>query len=185
MYIYFHAIKCVITCEEYPRVITVEEMKTKQLEHLCNKWEKINTTENLFTLSFKHEKYTCNCENIIKSQPVVFDECLTIEEIFGDYKETLCHGCKLSKIAREGENLYLQNSGHMDIVCVFAGRKVSQLDQLTEVSDYPNVYRWNSDEKTPMFSLHVNENNMLSDYDISKNIDKIKDYCLISFVDNL
>ena len=39
MYIYFKLINAVLTCEEYPQILSVDEMKLNAKDNLCNKRE--------------------------------------------------------------------------------------------------------------------------------------------------
>lgn len=136
MFIHFKSINAVLTCESFPRVISVEDMKLNDLESLCNIWEKNDNEDGTFTLSFK-------------------------------YKE---------------DNWYLQNSGNMDILCV---KLTDKFCNLCEVDGYPNVYKWfkiKHDEH--IFALHV-KNNKLSDADVSKEINNIKEHCEIEFSEHI
>lgn len=72
---------------------------------------------------------------------------------------------------KEGDNLYLQNSGNMDIVWVNLDHKFCRI---CEVDGYPNVYKWvNAHDGKDVFALHI-KNNTLSDENV--NIDIIKEY---------
>lgn len=169
MYVYFKFADSVLTCEEYPRVLSVIVMKSNNLENMCNKWE-INTAEDgTFTLSFIFAKY-CNCDNSINTC------CI-------DYDEYECYNCGTSKTSiKHGDKVYLQNSGSMDIVCV---KPEPEFCQLCEVDGYPNIYKWVNDEKNKcIFALHI-ENDMLSDGNISDQIDKIQSSCHITFTENI
>jgi len=133
MYLYFKLADSVLTCEEYPQILSVEEMKINKLENKCNKWEK-NVEDGKFTFSF----------------------------------------------FEEDKKLYLQNSGTQDVVWV----KPIKYDwcQLCEVNGYPNVYQWIDIDKKYIFALHIN-NGMLSDKDISKEINIIQEKCHIIFTE--
>jgi len=50
MYVYFKLTNSVLTCEEYPQILSVEEMKLHKLENTCNKWEKNVSEDGTFTL---------------------------------------------------------------------------------------------------------------------------------------
>ena len=57
MYIYFKLINAVLTCEEYPQILSVDEMKLNAKDNMCNKWEKNDNEDGTFTLSFKNIYY--------------------------------------------------------------------------------------------------------------------------------
>lgn len=152
MYIYFKLINAVLTCEEYPQIMSVENMKRNALENVCNKWEKMDGVNGTFTLSFVYEKEVKdfnNCEN----------------------------SCK------EGDRLYLQNSGSIDIV--YVNSRCEEYCKICEVEGYPNMYKWveTYDADTSIFALHVTTDNMLSDADVSEDIDDIQEYCHIEMVE--
>ena len=63
MYVYFNLTNSVLTCEEYPQILSVEEMKSNKLENMCNKWEKNVSEDGTFTLSFRYNKPICDCDN--------------------------------------------------------------------------------------------------------------------------
>jgi len=168
MYIYFKCTNSVLTCEEYPQILSVEEMKLNNLESMCNRWEKNIYEDGTFTLSFKYKKHICDCDN----SPYIQLE---------NYDKYECYNCGKMKmpIFKEDDILYLQNSGHMDIVCV---KPVNRLFcKLCEVDNYPNIYKWINDNNT-IFALHI-KNNMLSDADVSKEINIIQNDCHITFTE--
>ncbi len=168
MYIYFKLTNSVLTCEEYPQILSVEEMKFNKLENMCNKWEKNVSEDGTFTLSFRYIKHECDCDN---SQNIHLI----------DYVDYECYNCGIPKqsLFKEGDNLYLQNSGSMDIVCV---KPTNKFCQLCQVDGYPNVYKWINDDEKFMFALHIN-NGMLSDEDISNEINIIHENCCITFTE--
>ena len=172
MYIYFKSIDSVLTCEEYPQIISVKDMKSNNKDCECNKWEKNDFGNGTFTLSFKYTKYVCNCGDL---HNLHLENC----------ECEVCYICRRRKTAfKEGDVLYLQNSGSMDIVCV---NTTPLYCQLTEVAGYPDIYKWvNDDErvKNLIFALHI-EDNRLSDADVSKKIDTIKESCEITFTDSV
>lgn len=173
MFIYFKSIQAVLICHEYPYVLTVEKMKLEKLEHMCNKWEQHVSEDGTFTLSYKHDKlvFECDCDH---SQDI---------HVFG-YDNSMCFNCNRPKKThfKDGERLYLQNSGSIDIVCV---KPTNHFCQLCEVDGYPNVYKWTSDSfeyDKLIFALHVKDG-MLSDENISDNIDSIQEQCHILFTE--
>ncbi len=168
MYIYFKLIKAVLTCEEYPQILSVEEMKLNSKENMCNKWEKNDNKDGTFTLSFKYEKDACGCDN---SQYIYLK----------DYNDFECYQCGKHKIQKfkEGDNLYLQNSGSMDIICV---KPIENYCKMCEIKGYPNIYKWFQQDDTLIFALHI-KHNMLSDENVSKEINFIKEYCHIEFTE--
>lgn len=168
MYIYFKLTNSVLTCEEYPQILSVEEMKLHKLENTCNKWEKNVSEDGTFTLSFRYNKPVCDCDN---------SQYINII----DYNDYECYNCGTPKTSyfKEGENLYLQNSGCIDIVCV---KPINEFCQLCEVNSYPNVYKWISDDDKLMFALHI-KNGMLSDKNISNEINIIQENCHITFTE--
>jgi len=186
MYIYFRSIHSVLTCEEYPQIVSVEEMKSKQLEAMCNKWEKRECGDGNFTLSFRYTKHTCTCDCDNNNSSYVD---------LPDYHTYECYHCGIPKTSafKEGDNLYLQNSGHMDIVCVKSNPNPNPLFcQLSQVDGYPNVYQWaNKDtinntikDDARIYALHIN-NNRLSDENVVKEINVIKDSCHITFTNDV
>ncbi len=168
MYVYFKFANSVLTCEEYPQILSVEEMKLNNLENMCNKWEKNIAKDGTFTLSFKYTKNVCGCDNL----------CYIHLEDFGNYE---CYNCGTPKkqILKEGDNLYLQNSGNFDIVCV---KPINIFCQLCEVDGYPNIYKWVDDDNKRIFALHI-KNNMLSDINISEEINILQTSCHITFTE--
>ena len=80
---------------------------------------------------------------------------------------------------KEGDNLYLQNSGSIDIVCV---KPINKFCQLCEVDSYPNIYKWVNDDDKCIFALHI-KNDMLSDENVSKEINIIQTSCHITFTE--
>lgn len=169
MYVYFNLTKSVLTCEEYPQILSVEEMKSKKLENMCNKWEKNVSEDGTFTLSFIYNNPICDCDN---SQ--------YIHNI--DYDDYVCYNCGTHKssLFKENDNLYLQNSGSIDIVWV---KPTNAFCQLCEVNDYPNVYKWisNKDDKC-IFALHI-KNGMLSDENVSDEIHIMQENYHITFTE--
>jgi len=60
MYIYFEQLNCVVTCQEFPQIISVEEMELNSLQNVCNKWEKQDNPSGSFKLYYQyygHEYY--------------------------------------------------------------------------------------------------------------------------------
>lgn len=172
MYIYFKSIDKVLTCEQYPQVISVEEMKSDNYwKDKCDKWEKNNNEDGTFTLSFKHKKISCSCDN---SNYINYED-------FEDYE---CYECGRPKNTdlEYGENLYLQNSGNMDIVCVGPTTNLKYC-KLCVVDGYPNIYKWSNDDgDKAIYALHVNDDDELSDKNIVEEINDIKENCHIIFV---
>jgi hypothetical protein len=168
MYIYFSSTNSVITCEEYPQLLSVEEMKLNELEYKCNKWEKKYNNDGTFKLYFTPFKHMCDFDN---SQYNMLE----------DFDKYECYDCGVLKCEEEYD-LYLQNSGTQDIVCA---RKNKTFCNLCEVPGYPNIYKWTDPDNSLIFALHCNDDNYLSDKNISENIDEIKDLCKISFVESL
>lgn len=168
MYVYFKLTDSVLTCEEYPQILSVEKMKLHKLENMCNKWEKNVSEDGTFTLSFRYNNSACDCDNSQYIHTINYD----------DYE---CYNCGTSKTShfKQGENLYLQNSGNIDIVCV---KPINKWCKLCEVNGYPNVYKWISDNDKLMFVLHV-KNGMLSDENISNKINIIQENCHITFTE--
>lgn len=168
MYIYFKSANSVITCEEYPQILSIEDMKLNNLENMCNKWEKNNTENGTFTLSYKYKKHKCDCDN---------SQYTTLK----DYNDYECYNCGTSKneFFKEGDNLYLQNSANVDIVCV---KTMNKFCQICEVDGYPNIYKWVNDDDKLIFALHV-RNGRLSDKNVSKEIDIIQKSCHIIFTE--
>lgn len=146
MYIYFKLINAVLTCEEYPQILSVDEMKLKLKENMCNRWEKNDNEDGTFTLSFKYKKEECSCDN-------------------SQYIDNECYKCGRHKIQpfKERANLYLQNSGSIDIVCV---KPINKYCTMCDVEGYPNIYKWVQPDDTLIFALHI-EDNMLSDANVS------------------
>lgn len=170
MYIYFKLINAVLTCEEYPQILSVDEMKLNAKDNMCNKWEKNDNEDGTFTLSFKYEKELCSCDN---SQYVDLN----------DYTDYPCYECGRPKIQKfkEGDILYLQNSGSIDIVCV---KPIELYCKICGVEGHSNIYKWfqPDNDNTRIFILHI-KNNMLSDENVSKEIDLLKEYCHIEFME--
>lgn len=170
MYIYFKSMHSVLTCEEYPQVLAVDQMKLEKLEYRCNKWEKKETGDGAFTLSYKYEKELCKCKN-------------TVYVHLEDYNNYYCYHCGLTKHSsfEEGVELYLQNSGNMDVVCV---KPIPNGSQLNEVVDYPNTYKWATmgmgEDVSCMFVLHI-EHGLLSDANVA--LDAMHDSCYIEFTE--
>jgi hypothetical protein len=167
MYVYFKLTNYVLTCEEYPQILSVKEMKLNKLENMCNKWEKNISEDGTFTLSFRYNKPVCDCDN---SQYIHII----------DYDDYECYNCGISKTSlKEGDNLYLQNSCSIDIVCV---KPINNFCQLCEVNGYPNIYKWVNNNNKRIFALHI-KNNMLSDEDVSNEINIIQQNCHITFTE--
>lgn len=167
MYIYFKLTNMVLTCEEFPQILSVEYMKLNNLENMCNKWEKNISEDGTFTLSFRYNKPVCDCDN---SQYIHII----------DYDDYECYNCGISKTSlKEGDNLYLQNSGSLDIVCV---KPINNFCQLCEVNGYPNIYKWVNNNNKCIFALHI-KNNMLSDENVSNEINIIQQNCHITFTE--
>lgn len=162
MYVYFKSSNSVLTCDEWPQLISVDTMKSNHLEHMCNKWEKNDATDNTFTLSFKHTKNAYEDED--------------------DDSENDEYSKKSIVSAMENVDFYLQNSGNMDIVCA---KPTNRGCQLCEVDGYPNIYKWIDvrDDDRCIFALHVTTNHELSDANIKNEIDVIKDSCHMTFVE--
>ncbi len=142
MYIYFKYENAVISCDEYPEVFSVDLVKNLGLENRFNKWEKKDNEDGTFTLSYKFEKKTCNCDN-------------SPYEHITDYHLYECYNCcrLITPPFEEGTDLYLQNSGHMDILCANSQQKFCQL---IEVIGYPNIYKWTeSSSPENIFALHL------------------------------
>ena len=166
MYIYFESIGKVLTCEEYPQVLSIDIMKAKKLEYMCNKWQKNILDNGNFTLSYKYKKETCNCDNSSYT-------CLD------DYDNYECYNCGRykSKEYEEDTNLYLQNSGSIDIVWT---KPYPSFCELCEVNEFPNIYKWINDTDKAIFALHI-KNDMLSDDNIINEISNMKKLCHIKF----
>jgi len=151
MYIYFDKLNAVLTCEEYPQVLSVETMKNENLEYMCNKWEKTNYSSNsTFTLSFNYESHKCNCDNSAYT-------CMD------DYDMFVCYNCGIAKSTTyaNGTKLYLQNSGSIDIVCA---KPNSNNIALSELVHHPQVYAWHPvccDNH--LYALHITSGGHLSD----------------------
>jgi hypothetical protein len=94
-----------------------------------------------------------------------------------DYNEYECYNCGRHKIQqfKEGDNLYLQNSGSIDIVCV---KQTKKYCDICEVKGYPNIYKWVQPDNTFTFALHIT-NNQLSDAHVSES----KEYCHIEIAE--
>lgn len=165
MYIYFESINSVITCEEYPQILSVDEMKHNNLENMCNRWEKNDLDDGTFTLSFKYKKNLCNCDNT---------KYIYLE----DYNDYECYNCGRKQKFKENDDLYLQNSGNIDIVCAWPMKKL-QFCKMCQVDGY---IKWISNNNDQIFALHVYDD-MLSDADISNKIDIVKDFCSVIFTD--
>lgn len=169
MYLYFKSIHAVVTCEEYPDLLSVEEMKANQLEHRCDKWEKTDNADGTFTVSFKYERRTCNCDHEQRSS-------------FKDDDLFECYNCGIkSQPWNEGCRLYLQNSGNLDIVCVKPSERFSKM---CEVAGYPDIYKWVHPNEALVFALHV-KNNMLSDENVANALDTVQESCHLVFTDQV
>ena len=171
MYIYFKSLNVVLTCEEYPQLLSVNYVKDNKLEYLCNKWQKNDTNDNKFTLSYKYEKITCNCDNSQYTQ-------------LKDYNIYECYNCGREKSQKflENTDLYLQNSGSIDVVCV---KPQQSFCELCNVDNYQNVYKWTDTyDENLIFALHI-ENGMLSDRNVKDKIDNNKDLYQIIFTETI
>ena len=158
MFVYFKSENLVLTCEFIPQLLSVEYIKQNGLENICNRWEKLDTMNGTFRLSFVPVR--CNCDN---SQYVHYD----------DYNDYECYHCGITKWS---ERLYLQNSGSLDILCA---DKYNDFCELCEVTNYPNTYKWHKDDN--LYVLHISDKRVLSD----KYIENIDNSCHITFVDSL
>jgi len=182
MYIYFDKLKAVITCEEYPEVLSIEKMKECKMENLCNKWEKTEVNDGQFLLSYKYKKNTCDCDN-------------STYTTYSDYDDYDCYRCGRLKVApfEDGTVLYLQNSGSIDIVCT---KPHSRWNEICQVEGHPNVYQWiprDDDKYGPSaFVLHarniaestsryLSDNDMIKELSANENIDN----CHIIFAESL
>lgn len=180
MFIYFKSIDSYLTCDEYPTFITTEIMKKYNLEYKCNKWIKTDNDDGTFLLSYKYKKQMCDCDN------TMFDENLkSLYECF------LCKKIKLNY--KDGEMLYLQNSGCQDIV--FVNNNVSLNARLIEIEGNPNMYAWANNNTKNIYALHVeitddetiDSNMYLSDCNMKKYIEEQKniDSCHIIFTNDI
>ena len=169
MYIFFKEINAVLTCEKFPSVLPVDEMKKENLEYLCNKWEKtIISSDGKFTLSYKLFSSSCDCDNSD------YTKC-------SDFKEYDCYNCGRLKFKKEEETIcYLQNSGTMDCVWTNPTKKITDSFSLIEVEQNSNIYQWVPFDNNFIFALHVDgetnllsDSNMLSDKSKDKNFYKI------------
>jgi hypothetical protein len=156
MYIYFEKLNYVITCEEIPQVISVEEMESKSLQNMCNKWEKHDNPDGTFKLSFKYDPNT-NIE---------------IDDINLDDSSDSSHS---SEGFDEGDDLYLQNSGFQDLVWVYL---TDTFCDICEIEGYPNIYKWIYPND---YVLHIKDGE-LTDCSVS-NIQDIQDSCYIIFTE--
>jgi hypothetical protein len=145
MYLYFKLINAVVTCEEYPQIVSVETMKSPGFENKCNKWEKNENKDGTFTLSYKSEKHACNCDNSVYIHLPDFDQ----------YE---CYFCGIHK--SQYDTFYLQNSGHQDIVCA---KPINRFCDLIVCEGRPNIYKWAQGAQNLEFILHVSEDHRLSD----------------------
>lgn len=169
MYIYFNLLNAVLTCEEYPQLVYVENIIKSNC--VCDKWEKTDYPDGTFTLSYKYTK--CQCSN---NNYKFYD--------LPDFHEYDCYSCGITKkeASYEGTSMYLSNSGSQDIV--WAHPKM-RCNKLKEVQGYKNVYEWYPKQyNNTTFALHI-EDGRLSDANISNNIDNILKKCSILFVDNI
>ena len=100
-----------------------------------------------------------------------------------DYEDYDCYNCGVQKnhTFKDGTHLYLQNSGHMDIVCV---KPNNAHCSLCEVDGFPNVYKWVNNDKTCIFALHA-EHGRLSDANIADKMDVAMDQHSIIFTDKI
>ena len=178
MYIYFKCLESVLTCETYPQLIPIDEMKLNLMEEMCNQWEKTeNELDGTFTLSFKHTQI--GIEHGCDNTPYMH---------LNDYNVYECYNCGIKKTEQEdkvgvGTPLYLQNSGTQDVVCVKP--TLNPWCHLCEIPGVPDTYKW----ATPtdghlLFALHV-KNNMLSDEDVSDKLDSIIGYCQWILTENV
>jgi len=171
MYIYFHTLNSVLTCERYPQLFSVEYVKLNNLEDMCNKWEKNDEEDGKFTLSFKYFIKECDCDKSEYKDDI-------------DFNDYFCYNCGIHKkeLLNVGEEYYLQNSGNFSIVCV--DNTKPNWCSLCKVENYPNMYMWGNDDK--LCILHIDEKDgYLSDENIVGKIDDIKNYCEILFIDDI
>jgi hypothetical protein len=179
MYICFNLLNSVLTCEEYPQIISIETIKANKLEYMCDKWIKNDYDNGNFTLSYKYMKKSCDCDNSN-------NEHLDDYDLYDLYK---CYNCGVLKtntlnFIEDGVDLYLQNSGSRDIVCV---KDKERYCQLCTIENYPNIYKWfneDLDYNKYIFALHVKDG-YLSDSNIAGNIDSNIESCYITFVDSI
>ncbi len=169
MYIYFNLLNAVLTCDEFPHLVSVEDMMKHNFVY--DKWEKTDYPDGTFTLSYKYTK--CQCGN-------------NKYEFYNlpDFHEYDCYSCGITKkeARYEGTSMYLSNSGSQDIV--WTNPKIID-NKLKEVQGYKNVYEWYPKRYNhTTFALHI-EDGRLSDANISNNINNILNYCSILFVDNI
>ena len=164
MFIYFKFNNSVLTCEYYPKLLPVDEMKKYKLEYMCNKWIKNDTIDGNFTLSYNYKKWDCDCDNT---------EYIQLE----DYHDYQCYNCGIHLLNNSKPELYLQNGG-IDVLIVGSNNNSCKL---CEVDNYPNIYKW-ADCNTEIYALHINNGN-ISDCNITNQIDSIKDLCYITFTE--
>lgn len=172
MFIYFKSVDSVLTCEYIPQLLPVEYIKQNNLEYMCNRWVKNNMNNGVFTLSYKNYSNHCeyNCDN---------SEYMNLHD-FDSYK---CYNCGIKKEFDEHhEILYLQNSGSLDIICV---DKYNQFCELCEVTNYPNVFKWNINNDDVIHAIHITETGNLSDKNVFNNIDAISKYSQITFIEHI
>ena len=168
MYVYFESTKSVLTCEELPQLISVENMLLQGLENMCNRWEKNNNEDGTFTLSFPYKTLICQC----------YCDNSMYQEL-DDYNDYKCYNCGIPNTNKyeEGDKLYLQNSGILDII---EANSYNECCKLCQVNGYSMIYKWDNKTHNQIYALHVN-NGRLSDKDISNNISLMYENCKIEF----
>lgn len=144
-----------LTCDDYPQLMSVEMMKLNGWQGWCNRWEKgEEDADGRFWLWF------------------VYARALDKHQV--------------SFSLKDGDKLYLQNSGHMDIVGVDVK---PMFCRLKEVAGYPNVYAWVhegkcAETKECVFALHIRDGR-LSDMDVSDELEEKKSSCVMMFVNEV
>lgn len=151
------------------------------MEYKCNKWIKTDNDDGTFLLSYKYKNQTCDCDNSM------FDANLN-----SLYECYLCKKFKFKLNFKDGEMLYLQNSGCQDIV--FVNNNVSLNARLKEIEGHPNMYSWVNHSTENIYALHVGISDIgtvdshmyLSDYSM-KNMDKNQNIesCHIIFTNDI
>lgn len=165
MYIYFKSYNSVLTCEEYPHIMSIEYMKSNKLENLCNKWEKYVFIDDTFTLSYKYkyEPPSCNCDNS------------------DNYVCYLCCNCGTPSMPhiKEGTQLYLQNSGNsisslwVKPINSYSGRDYNLY--LCKLDGYPNVYKWETNKDCLSLPVIHISNGSITDADVREKLNFIQD----------
>lgn len=172
MYIYFDKLNYVLTCHEFPELISVDEMKKRKMEEECNRWEKKCSKNGSFTLSFSYIKYD-------NSQY----EHITKYNNFFSRNQYSVFKSELYKY-QYNTNLYLQNSGDMDVLQ--CKPQMTYANYFYELPDYPNIIAYllinvpsygilyhyiNESYDKTIFALHI-KNNRISDSESSEIIKK-------------